>query len=81
MPDSDDDIDDKTPVDTAHPKMSYYGHASKTTPCQSQSVAITHMDTPSKAAAKDLLEPLNPALDNDSDTPMNTQCGPQGSLM
>ena len=45
-------------------------------PCQSQSVAITHMDTPSKAAAKDPLEPLNTALDNYSDTPMNSQCGP-----
>ena len=76
VPDSDDDIDDKTPVDTTHPKMSYYGHAFKTIPCQSQSVAITHMDTPSKAAAKDPLEPLNTALDNYSDTPMNTQCGP-----
>ena len=76
VPDSDDDIDDTTPVDAAHPKMSYYGHAFKTTPCQSQSVAITHMDTPRKAAAKDLLEPLDPVLDNDLDTPMNTQSGP-----
>ena len=76
VPDSDDDIDDKTPVDTTHPKMSYYGHALKTFPCQSQSMAITHMDTPSKAAAKDPLQPLSTALDYYSDTPMNTQCGP-----
>ena len=76
VPDSDDDIDDKTLVDTTHPKMSYYGHALKTIPCQSQSIAITHMDTPSKAAAKDPLQPLNTALDYYSDTPMNTQCGP-----
>ena len=46
VPDSDDDIDDKTPLNTTHPKMSYYGHALKTIPCQSQSIAITHMDTP-----------------------------------
>ena len=37
---------------------------------------MTHMDTPSKAAAKDPLQPLNTALDYYSDTPMNTLCGP-----